>query len=195
MIPRGYLTIPEALEIIRARIDDDDQLMQQTPKPDRGLVACQSLAKAIVGHSVTVCTMSGGVVTPVEDKWNDFENTTTKGLLNGWESWLSTGRVSNNCKYNGCKLFIKPYALEFWLGPTAEVVPPPRTGAPGRPSNMQVVLAEHARRARDGATESSRAAEARALATWFKEEHSTLQCPGPGTIKNALPKSFRPRTK
>ena len=74
MIPRGYLTIPEALEIIRARIDDDDQLMQQIPKPDRDLAARQSLATAIINGSVTVCIMSGGVVTRITDDPLDFEN-------------------------------------------------------------------------------------------------------------------------
>jgi hypothetical protein len=35
MTPRGYLTIPEVLKIIRARIDDDDLLMQRNPKPEK----------------------------------------------------------------------------------------------------------------------------------------------------------------
>ena len=41
MIPSGMLTIAEALELIRARIDDDDMRMQRNPKPDRGEVALE----------------------------------------------------------------------------------------------------------------------------------------------------------
>ena len=62
MIPRGYLTIPEVLKIIRARIDDNDLLMQGDPKPDRGAVACKSLADAIRLLNVHVYTISGGAV-------------------------------------------------------------------------------------------------------------------------------------
>ena len=60
MTPRGYLTIPEVLKIIRARIDDDDLLMQRNPKPEKTAVACESLAAAIADGTVSVYQSAAG---------------------------------------------------------------------------------------------------------------------------------------
>ena len=39
VVPSGLLTVPEVLELIRARIDDDDLRMQSTPSPtEKGVV-------------------------------------------------------------------------------------------------------------------------------------------------------------
>jgi hypothetical protein len=193
MTPRGYLTIPEVLKIIRARIDDDDLLMQQNPKPDRAAVARESLARAIRDETVHVYRISGGAVVRIANDFADFDQTDTKSLIERWESWLPTGRVVNGSKYNGCRLFIRPASLEHWLGPAAEDVPIPKTGAPGRPSSMAVVMAEHRRRVSSGESACSRAVEGQALETWFKEMHLCVPCPTARTIQNNLPPDFQPR--
>src|SRR4051812_44949111 len=120
MTPRGYLTVPEVLKIIRARIDDDDMIMQRDPKPDRMAAACESLADAIRRGRVRVYTIRGGAVFEIRNKFDDFASTRTNGLIEGWEKWLPSGRVANGSEFNGCRLFITPYALETWLGPAAE---------------------------------------------------------------------------
>jgi hypothetical protein len=191
MTPRGYLTIPEVLKIIRARIDDDDMILQRNPKPDRTTAACESLASAIRDASVDVYTMSGGAVIRID---NDFlETPETRALVEGWEQWLSTGRVSNKSKYNGCRLFVRPTALERWLGPAAEGVPIAKTGAPGRPTSMPIVMEEFERRLKDGETAMSREAEAKALAAWFQDAYPTAPQPSWKTILNKLRPDFRPR--
>jgi hypothetical protein len=193
MTPRGYLTLPEVLKIIRARVDDDDLQIQRSPKPDRTTVACESLATAIREGDVPVYTISGGAVIRIGDPFLDLDMRETKSLIEGWESWLSTGRVVNSGKYNGCRLFIRPLSLEHWLGPAADELPIPRTGAPGRPSSMAEVIAEHERRVATGKSANSRAAEGQELEAWFKETHPSVQCPTAKTIQNNLPSNFRPR--
>jgi hypothetical protein len=106
-------------------------------------------------------------VTRIHNDFGDYAE--TKSLIDGWESWLPTGRVSNGSKYNGCRLFIKPSSLEHWLGPAAEDVSLQKTGAPGRPSNMPAVMEEHRRRVASGESANSRAAEASELEAWVKE--------------------------
>ena len=71
MTPRGYLTIPEVLKIIRARIDDDDMIMQRSPKPDRTAAACESLADAIHHQRVRVYTIRGGAMVAIENEFSD----------------------------------------------------------------------------------------------------------------------------
>jgi hypothetical protein len=193
MTPRGYLTIPGVLKIIRARIDDDDLLMQRNPKPDRAAVACESLATAIRDAVVPIYTISGGAVIRIDNDFCDFDHTETRSLIEGWESWLSTGRVVNSGNYNGCRLFIRPFSLEVWLGPAADDLPIPKTGAPGRPSSMAVVMEEHRRRVTGGQSASSRAREGQELELWFKETHSGMPCPTAKTIQNNLPANFQPR--
>jgi hypothetical protein len=192
MTPGGYLTITEVLSIIRGRIDDDDMLMQRTPKPDKTAVACESLAAAILGGNVDVYTVRGGSVTQISDlSTASIHPEKTRELMEGWEGWLASGRVSNAGKYNGCVLYLRPYDLKSWLGPEPEQVST-KTGAPGRPSVMPLVMEEFSRRFVNGETESTRKAEAKTLAAWFKEPSRYFPARRQ-TILNNLPVSFQPR--
>jgi hypothetical protein len=181
------------LKIIRARIDDDDMIMQGNPKPDRTAAACESLADAIRHVRVSVYTIRGGAVVEIGNEFLDTENTETNSLIEGWEKWLPSGRVANGSKYNGCRLYVRPYALENWLGPVAKEVPIAKTGAPGRPTSMPIVMEEFERRLKNGETATSREAEAKALADWFKDAYPTAPQPTWKTILNKLRPDFRPR--
>ena len=69
---------------------------------------------------------------------------------------------------------------------------PQKTGAPGRPSSMGIVLAEFERRRLGKACESSREAEANALAAWLRRTHPTLPPLTAKSIRNKLPTDFQP---
>ena len=196
MIPSGMLTIPEALELIRARIDDEDLRMQSDPRPDKQTVACKSLAEAIRNGKVVVYIMVGGAVCGVgntlDSKTMEYRHE-PRQLIAGWETWLASGRVCNGSAYNGARLFLRPYSLESWLGPEPKNIRA-RTGTQGRPTkSMPLIMEEFARRLRDGESAASREAEAKALAAWLKETYPTAERPTPKTIKNNLPADFQPR--
>ena len=193
MIPSGYLTIPEVLKIIAARIDDDDLLMQQNPKPDRDALARESLAKAILNRKVDVYTVSGGAVVQIETGLT-FDGNFDKEeqeLMGGWEVWLADGRVMNSGKYNGCRLFIGPHNLGYWLGPDPKAVPI-ATGVAGRPTPKHLVLVEHARRRRTNENAQGRGKEAEELAVWLKETHPRVPQLKAKSILNFLPRDFQP---
>ena len=108
MTPSGMLTIPEALKLIRARIDDDDLLLQRHPKPSREEAARESLATAILNKNVEIYTLRGGALYRIENHslFARMEDTTdVQEAMDGWETWLSSGRIRKTGKYNGCRLF------------------------------------------------------------------------------------------
>ena len=37
-------------------------------------------------------------------------------LMDGWETWLASGRVKNGSEYCGAPIFISPHDLKLWLG-------------------------------------------------------------------------------
>jgi hypothetical protein len=190
MIPSGMLTVPEVLELIRARIDDDDLRMQTNPKPDKQMVACESLAQAIRNGLVAAYIMSGGAVQRIE---RTFDGNEPEQLIAGWETWLASGRVNNGSKYNGTLLYLRPYNLEMWLGPEPKIVSA-RTGTQGRPTkSWPVIEREFHRRRSEGKTAASREGEAKALVAWLKDTHPTAERPTAKTVQNNLPADFQPR--
>jgi hypothetical protein len=189
MTPRGFLTIPEVLKIIEARIDDDDMMMQSYSGITREEAACHSLFSAIRGRKVQVYTVSGGAVVQIGGALRN--DSALEELVDGWSSWLPSGRVSNRGMYAGCRIFIKPSGLRHWLGPDPEVVPI-ATGAAGRPTPKHLVLAEHARRRKANETEPSRTKEAARLEAWLKETYPGAPPLKAKSILNLLPKDFRP---
>ena len=68
--------------------------------------------------------------------------------------------------------------------------PPPatdRTGAPGAPSSMHIIIEElHRRAGGDEMIRASIKAESEALASWFKDRHPTLRLPTAKTIRNQI---------
>jgi len=72
--------------------------------------------------------------------------------------------------------------------------PAQRSGAPGRPSSMHLVLMEHLRRVEAGEACDSRTKEAKALVGWLRATHPTAHPLTWNTVRNALPDSFQPNT-
>jgi len=68
-----------------------------------------------------------------------------------------------------------------------------RTGAPGRPSSMHLIEAEHAARWDRGEAKTSVAEEAHALNAWFKHAYPYLPAPTPNTIENRIRPEHRQR--
>jgi hypothetical protein len=69
---------------------------------------------------------------------------------------------------------------------------PQRSGAPGKPSSMHLILDEHERRRVAGKTAQSREAEGEALAAWLRATHPTAPPAKAKTIRDKLPPSFQP---
>lgn len=69
--------------------------------------------------------------------------------------------------------------------------PLPETGAPGRPSNMHLIVAEFERRVQGGQLEASLAREAATLAAWFKLNHPAKQPLTAKAIENKVRKDYR----
>jgi hypothetical protein len=61
-----------------------------------------------------------------------------------------------------------------------------RTGAPGRPTPIHLIVAEHRRRLDNGKAEISVTAEAEHLAGWFKLAHPNAPPLAPKTIQNRI---------
>ncbi len=83
--------------------------------------------------------------------------------------------------------------VQFGTQNTPSVEPDPyRTGAPGRPSIMHLILAEFYRRANGNDTEvkPTLAAEARSLRDWAAEEHPKAPKPSAGTIENKIREAY-----
>lgn len=78
--------------------------------------------------------------------------------------------------------------------PLAPVRKPPKatTGAPGRPTNMHLVLNEFKRRCEDGLFEGKNfARESERLAEWFVEHYKEEQPIQPHSIRNSISKAWR----
>jgi len=66
-----------------------------------------------------------------------------------------------------------------------------RTGAPGRPTPIHLVVSQHKRRLAAGQAEKSVVAEAEALAKWLEDTHPTLPPLKPKTIRNRISSAHR----
>jgi hypothetical protein len=72
-----------------------------------------------------------------------------------------------------------------------EAPEPLRTGAPGRPTSMQLIERELETRAAQGALEQTLAEQARVLETWLKVEHPEHPRARTKTIENGIRTRFR----
>jgi hypothetical protein len=93
--------------------------------------------------------------------------------------------------YCGARPLVKDEHVEVLFPQTLYDVPQ-RSGAPGKPSSMHIVLNEHKRRHDAGETASSREAEAEALEAWLKSAHPAAPKATAKTIRGNLPQSFQP---
>lgn len=75
--------------------------------------------------------------------------------------------------------------------PPAVQVEPDRTGAPGRPSSMHLVLPEAERRRSQGETHARVKDEAAALLEWFEKTHPGLPALTEKTIRNKIASDHR----
>jgi hypothetical protein len=85
-------------------------------------------------------------------------------------------------------MVLKSDVARFWSFGAAE---PPRTGAPGRPTSMQLIERELETRAAQGALEQTLAEQARVLETWLKVRHPRHPRARTKTIENGIRKRFR----
>lgn len=85
---------------------------------------------------------------------------------------------------------LKSDVKRFWPFPEAEnernVASGFRTGAPGRPTPIHLVVAEHHRRLESGKAEISVTVEAEHLADWLKSAHPGVPPLRPKTIQNKI---------
>ena len=85
-------------------------------------------------------------------------------------------------------MVLKSDVARFWpFGAAA----PLRTGAPGRPTSMQLVEGELERRASDQLLEKSLAEQARVLESWLRETHPSQPRATKTTIENNIRGAFR----
>jgi hypothetical protein len=115
-------------------------------------------------------------------------------LSQDWGKWFADGVVPKGFgRYERRRLLISKAEidplLERLLDDKGEASFQ-KTGAPGRPSSMAIVLAEAERRRKAGKCEASKQAEGEALATWLKENYPDAPPLTAKTIRNKLP--FQP---
>lgn len=77
--------------------------------------------------------------------------------------------------------------LSLWPNISADY----RAGAPGRPTSMHLVVAEHSRRLADGFAEMSVVAESEHLAQWLADTHPGLPQLKPKSIRNKISGAHR----
>jgi hypothetical protein len=68
---------------------------------------------------------------------------------------------------------------------------PTRSGAPGRPTSMDLIVKEHARRLETGSVEKAVASEARHLARWLRTTHPLAPTAVAKTIENKIRAAHR----
>ncbi len=112
----------------------------------------------------------------------------------GEEDWQRgfDDSLRNRSGVKWSKLMVLKSAVAKWwpfdlAEPTVEAPKPlSKTGAPGRPSSMHLIEAEHQQRWARGEALSGVAAESRALREWFVNKYSTAPPPSSLTIENRI---------
>ena len=117
-------------------------------------------------------------------------------LSQDWGNWFAKGVIPNGfARYERRRLLISKVdidrCIERLLDDKGEASCQ-KTGAPGRPSSMAIVLREAERRRNAGKCEVSKQAEAEALVAWLKENHPDVPAPTAKTIRNKLPQTSSP---
>jgi len=83
-----------------------------------------------------------------------------------------------------------PEGLKIFLSGQGDPEPI-RSGAPGRPTSMQLVIAEAERRRALGETDKSVGNEAKILKLWFGTKHSRATQPSAKTIENNIRRAHK----
>jgi hypothetical protein len=222
MIPIGYLTLPEALDrvcdVAAERLPESNYgvgdnglyfLLTKSRLPLFVARESESDPGAHIGEiyrvpDEDVCSLleaeAGDLfVTGRASKWST-DYTSIEDWLQDNEAYASASPFDQEqifrClrRYSDARFVVgvdqlDEYIDHMWPSPVAV----PKTGAPGRPSSMHLILAEFQRRLANQLTEPSREAEAKWLAAWLTTAHPTAHPCTAKTIKNRLPSTFRPK--
>ena len=190
MIPLGYMTIPEAIMDMEHTFQEGEAL----PWLEAGLLDgdLQVFTQRGRQYDVEVCRIP----------WEDVNR-----LGRNWASWITTGIVpyrepdfpppTAEQTYSRCQLLLRDTNFSYWFGRLRqqlglEEVLVAKTGSPGKPSSMHIVIAEFERRRANNRCEGSRTAEAKTLAAWLKEQHPQAPPCEYKAILNKLPPDFQP---
>jgi hypothetical protein len=95
----------------------------------------------------------------------------------------------------GRPVFLKISAFQEWLTSSQREINPFRTGAPGKPSAIQLVLAEHRRRIDTGEVFDRVGEEAEHLKHWVDKEYPDAPPITAKTIENRINKVHRNRPR
>ena len=216
MIPEGYITLPEALDIIERCIDEDDLLLLRIPSSvpaeyrKRHATACALAAKVCrewssVGPgerpsvvddcAIPLYVKAGGELTQVAAE--HIEDI----IDEGGTDWMVRGHPSlgdrpsdetywpATAAYDGYRFLVEEAQIRSGWSPRAET---PKPAGAGRPSSMPLVLKEFERRRSEGLCERSRTAEANALGAWLKRMRPDAAPASARTIAKNLPPDFQP---
>jgi hypothetical protein len=181
IVPPGYYTVPEVLQVL-AHSDAFTSVYGGGPEEEW-------LSAALQDGFVQVYMRTGEEIyrVPHEDvNW----------LAQDWGTWFARGVVPEALGRYGRKRFlISKIDFDRWLDWLLEDeagASIQKSGAPGRPSSMWIVMAEFERRRADKRCGSSRMAEAHTLAAWLKEAHPDALPVTAKSIFNKLPSDFQP---
>lgn len=113
-----------------------------------------------------------------------------------WQSLKLEDLQSGTLTARGVTLFDTRVGVPVKVNEPAPVPAPPssETGAPGRPSNMHLVVSRFEERANAGQLETSLAREAATLAAWFAANHPDKQALTARTIENKIRSDYRGHT-
>ena len=216
MIPLGYCTIPEAIMIMEHMFQEGEALGWL----EAGLLDgdLQVFTQRGRQYDVEVCRIPWEDVNRLGAGWVSWiatgvvpsrkpplETPESKARWDAWRANLMGGPSPDpeyspwtaEQTYSRCQFLLEDTNFGYWLGRLKQQLGlegtlVAKTGAPGKPSSMHLVLAEFQRRRTNGLCESSRSAEAAALAAWLLQTHPSHPPATPKTIRTKLPTDFQP---
>jgi hypothetical protein len=100
----------------------------------------------------------------------------------GWEQNLGISDIT---------LPVEEFEAAFPARADNHTQEPSRTGAPGRPSSMHLIMQEFERREAVGQLLGTLSAESKHLSSWLQEAHPQASPPTPKTIMNRLRERYR----
>ncbi|ANY80639.1 hypothetical protein BB934_22390 [Microvirga ossetica] len=202
-IPPGHLGLGDAFDLAFARLEDATRIVRVADPTvqiaarlwghDRAALVREEKARARV-EALIRAALATGVLTafcysPNGGVWGQIPTRagwSRRSDFPGLDTFLDSGEGPD---VGGSPVFVERAAFMSWMAAASRKAGI-RPGRKGRPSVMQLVLAEYGRRAEMGAFEGlPLVAVAHDLQAWFKQTHSDLPAPSPSTIEKHLRKS------
>jgi hypothetical protein len=218
MIPLGYCTIPEAIRVLEHIFGEGEP--KALGWLEAGLLdgALQVFTEREREYDVEVCRVPWEDVKGLGAHWGSWIATGVvpyreppgptpecKARRDAWYAnpigspmpRLELVPWTAEQRYSRCQLLLKDADVSRWVDRLKQQLgldgpPVAKTGAPGRPSSMHMVLTEFERRRASGECGASRQAEAEALETWLKIVHPAAPSLTAKTIRSKLPSDFQP---